>query len=897
MQLAAGVSLAHFRLVEKLGEGGMGEVWRAVDTTLDRQVAIKVLPPALAGDPERIARFEREAKALAALNHPNIAAIYGFPEATVGGGESVAGGERVRFLAMELVPGDDLAQVVAEGPLPLREVLDAAKQIAAALEAAHDSGIVHRDLKPANVRRTPDGRIKVLDFGLAKALEPAGTGGAGSGSGPGTGESRLATVTSAGRGPGSTVAGVILGTASYMSPEQARGLPVDRRTDLWAFGCVLFEMLTGTKAFDGATITDVLASIVRGEPDWERLPADTPVPMRRLLRRCLEKDPKKRLRDAGDASLLLEENPEDARHVAAAPAAPATPVALTPAKPHFAHWRIPVVIALVAAVVAGSGWWFAHRGGSATVDRPTRFQRLTNSRGLLRAARFAPDGRTIVYSAAWNGPPIRLYLGRTESSDATPIALPPAELLAVSKNGELAVALGLSYNGWMGEGTLARASLLGGSPREILENVRAADWTPDGSDLAVVHRVNGLDQLEYPIGKVLYKSSGYISDIRFAPDGKHIAFADHPVYGDDLGDIAMVDLEGRKTTIAAGFAAIHGVMWDPSGHAVWYCAARGEGAAFQFAIGVTDLAGRLRTVQASMTQIELFDLAPDGRMLVGSQPQERNAVALLAGTADPRAVVVPGESSMVHAVAEDGSAVLVTDQYGPEYLTYYVRAGQPGAVRIGVGEGYSISPDNRLALIGSADNRKLFVAPLGVGTTRPVPNPLAIAFESVPRWLTDGRRIVMIGRKGTEPARAHVLDTTTGAATPFGPPGVEWNSYAPVPIAPGDSEAILGDTKGGYLRCPLDGGAAVAVPGIRPGDVVLNYSADGTALFVAGTGVPIPIVRLELATGRRTPWSSIVPPDAAGLRIATVAMTRDGRHWALSTARVLTDVFLAEGIR
>src|SRR5262245_8361247 len=249
MSLAPGQSLLHFRLVDKLGEGGMGEVWRALDETLDRQVAIKVLPAAFASDPERLARFEREAKVLAALNHPNIAAIYGFPE-----------GAPSRFLAMELVPGDDLSSIVARGPMPLREAMDAARQIAGALEAAHERGVVHRDLKPANVKRTPDGTIKVLDFGLAKALEVGGPSSAMS-----------ATVTSAG-----SQAGMILGTASYMSPEQARGQIVDRRTDLWAFGCLLYEMLSGQKAFDGPTVTDVLAKVVTGDPDWEKLPAGTP---------------------------------------------------------------------------------------------------------------------------------------------------------------------------------------------------------------------------------------------------------------------------------------------------------------------------------------------------------------------------------------------------------------------------------------------------------------------------------------------------------------------------------------------------------------------------------------------------------------------------------------------
>src|SRR5262245_7483038 len=342
MSLASGQSLLHFRLLDKLGEGGMGEVWRAMDTTLDREVAIKVLPAAFATDRERLARFEREAKVLASLNHPNIAAIYGFPETG-----------SVRFLAMEMVRGEDLAHVLARGPLSIREALDAARQVAAALEAAHDSGVVHRDLKPANVKRTPEGQIKVLDFGLAKALEVAGAN-----------PVQSATVTSAG-----SQAGMIIGTASYMSPEQACGQPVDRRTDLWAFGCLLYEMLSGKKAFDGATVTDVLAAVVTGEPDWGKLPTGTPASVRRLLRRCLEKDARKRLRDAGDASLLLEDNPEDAR------TGPAPVVA--PPKRSFVF---PALGALVAITGLAGGWWMSQGGAEApSQSSDGQFQRVTDA--------------------------------------------------------------------------------------------------------------------------------------------------------------------------------------------------------------------------------------------------------------------------------------------------------------------------------------------------------------------------------------------------------------------------------------------------------------------------------------------------------------------------------------
>ena len=284
MPLNAAQSLLHYRLIEKIGEGGMGEVWRAADTTLDRDVAIKVLPDALNQDAERLARFEREAKLLASLNHPNIAGIYGIHE---------AGG--VRFLAMELVPGEDLSERLQRGALPLEEARQVARQIAEALEIAHDQGIIHRDLKPANVRLTPDGTVKVLDFGLAKALDTVQTA-------SGTGDSAASpTITSLG-----TIAGTILGTAAYMSPEQARAKSVDRRSDIWSFGVVLLEMVTGRPAFLGETTSDTMAAVLRAEIDFDELPSGTPASMHHLLRRCLERDPRSRLQAIGEARIALE---------------------------------------------------------------------------------------------------------------------------------------------------------------------------------------------------------------------------------------------------------------------------------------------------------------------------------------------------------------------------------------------------------------------------------------------------------------------------------------------------------------------------------------------------------------------------------------------------------------
>jgi dipeptidyl aminopeptidase/acylaminoacyl peptidase len=852
------MQLLHFRLLDKLGEGGMGEVWRAIDTTLDREVAIKVLPPAFATDRERLARFEREAKVLASLNHPNVAAIYGFPETG-----------SVRFLAMELVRGEDLAQILARGPMPIREALDAARQIAAALEAAHDSGIIHRDLKPANVRRTPEGQIKVLDFGLAKALEMAG---------PASGAS--ATVTSAG-----SQAGMILGTASYMSPEQARGFAVDKRTDLWAFGCVLYEMLSGRKAFDGPTVTDVLAAVVAGEPDWDRLPVGTPASVRRLLRRCLEKDMRRRLRDAGDASLLLDENPEDAR---------SGPVPAVPSAPARRSFALPILGALIAVAGVAAGWWLSQGGPDAKAAGNVEFTRVTYAEGMMRSARFAPDGRTIVYGAAWNGPPIKLYLARTESPDAAPIPVPAAELFAISKNGEMAVSLGHAFFGWMAEGTLARTSLLGGAPREVLPGVRAADWSPDGSEFAIVRRVEGFDQLEYPPGKVLDKTTGYFESVRISPDGEHIAYADHPAWGDNQGGFSLVDRSGKKTKLAEDFAAAQGVAWAPGGKEIWFTAMTGDKGSTLFA---SDLTGRRRVVYTSIASIELFDISADGRVLLGSQRQEREAIALLAGDKEPRELIIPGETSIVRAMTADGKSLLIANQIPKDYETYLIRSDRPGAVRLSVGESMAISPDGAWALTASASYDVFSITPTAMGPTRTLPNPDGIRYLSIASWLPDSKRFICTGRKGTEPERAYVVDATTGGATPFPSTGQTWPIFGGPPVTQDGREVVYQDSGGMPRRWKMAGGDPIPIPGILSNDVPLSYTEDGQGLYVAGRKFPIEIERLDLATGRRTPWLTLAPHSAAGMRFWIPTISPNGKYWALSTGRLLTDLYLVDGLR
>ncbi|MHC5028618.1 MAG: serine/threonine-protein kinase, partial [Planctomycetota bacterium] len=354
MTLEPNQQLLHYRLIAKIGEGGMGVIWKALDTTLDREVAIKVLPDTFAADAERLARFEREAKLLAALNHPNIAGIYGLH--TLGA---------MRFLAMELVEGEDLAQRLSRGPLPLDEAMTVARSIAEGLESAHEAGVIHRDLKPANIKVDPAGNVKVLDFGLAKALEPATESGS-------VDPMMSPTVTSAG-----TIAGMILGTAAYMSPEQARGKPLDRRTDLWAFGVVLYEMLTGKLAFPGETITDVLSAVISKEPARDALPSSTPPSLRRLIERCLNKDAKDRIADASTARIEIDDALAELRAPATGTEATTTGAPIQ-AKPSKLPWAI-AGLAILAAIILG----VLSISNEARPEAPavTGIEALTNSLG------------------------------------------------------------------------------------------------------------------------------------------------------------------------------------------------------------------------------------------------------------------------------------------------------------------------------------------------------------------------------------------------------------------------------------------------------------------------------------------------------------------------------------
>ncbi len=537
-----GTSLHHYRITERLGAGGMGEVYRATDTKLGREVAIKILPAHFADDPQRLSRFEREARALAALNHPNVAAIY---EVNQAGG--------VRYLAMEYVAGFS-----PTGPLPVDESLQIARQIAEGLEAAHEKGLIHRDLKPANIKVTPEGKVKVLDFGLAKSQEPDAAS-----------DSSHSPTLSLG-----ATHGMILGTAAYMSPEQARGRPVDKRTDIWSFGCVLFEMLTGRKAFAGDTVSDSVAVILRADPDWNSLPLETPQRVRELLRKCLQKDAQRRLRDIGDARIEIDSALEELAHPGAA-----TPSLLGSAPTATARlaWLVGIATLLILAAAAGA-WWLRGKLQPQQPARTVQLQRLTDMAGMEMFPAISPDGKTVAfvasdgaYSQIWirllsGGAPLQLT--RDPSNHIMPRWSPDSTTL-------------IYYSPVVGEpqGTIWEISALGGAPRRIVSSLGGCDISHDGKRIACFRLAKSNVELvvvdrdgsnEKVIAPVPLQNANAIP--RWSPDDRWVGYQSGFIFGNDIYIVSSAGGEPRRLT--SDSAQMGGFTWLPDSSGIIYATSR-----------------------------------------------------------------------------------------------------------------------------------------------------------------------------------------------------------------------------------------------------------------------------------------------------------------------------------
>jgi len=854
LSLAPGSKLGPYEIVAALGAGGMGEVYRARDSRLKRDVAVKVLPADVAGNPERLGRFERESHLLAALNHPNIASIYGVEE----NAGTIA-------LVMELVEGESLAEKIARGPLPVEEAIAVARPVAEALEYAHERGIVHRDLKPANIVVSRDGVVKVLDFGLAKAI----TGELSESSG--SDATHSPTLTSP-----ATRAGVILGTAAYMAPEQARGKTVDRRADIWAFGVVLYEMLTGRRMLEGETISDTIAAILTRSPDFNALPANTPSSVRHLLARCLDRDPKQRLRDIGEARIML-----DAKMAPPAPAEPAAPVR---AKGSRLPWLV-AGVAFAAAVLAGT---MALRTPEET--GPIKYRQHTFRPQTIFQALYAPDQQTLVFSAALTGNTPYLYSLRPEYTEPMKMSDSALQLLSISSKGELAV---LTNAQWVAHrmcyGTLARMPLGGGAPRDVMDGVFQASWAPDGNDLAIVRPTEGVVQLEYPAGKVLVKSGGYLSDVRFAPDGKHIAFFEHPAAFDDRGDVVVVDLDGKRKTLSAGYWGLEGIAWSHDGKTVYFSGGTGYA---DFSIYAVTLSGNIRVAAQSAGGLVIHDIAANGQMLATRDDLNRNMYVHMPGVASDVDMSFRELSEPVD-MTSDGKTVVFTESgtaAGSNYQVCMRRTDGSQVVVLGEGGAVDLSDDGRWVLAGIFPNR-VILYPTGAG------KPVELKTSSMDlvidgRWMPGAKQVLLIGGPKDEASRCYLVDVPDGLPRAITPPGVAFALPSP-----DGKRMILQQPDLTWWTAGLDSSSVrVPAPGLGEEDFVSAWQPDGRGIFIHHRNkVPNEVESVDLTTGARRPFATLDPKTPGVLYIRSVAIAPAVNSYAYGALTYISRLYTMEG--
>lgn len=860
MSLASGTRLGPYEVLLALGAGGMGEVYRARDSRLERDVAIKVLPASFASDADRLRRFEQEARAVAALNHPNILAVY-----------DIGTHDGAPYLVSELLEGETLRERLGGGPLPARKVIDFAVQTAHGLAAAHEKGIVHRDLKPENLFITKDGRVKILDFGLAKLTQSQ------EGLGSGSMAPTLASVTDP---------GVVLGTVGYMSPEQVRGKPADQRSDIFSFGAILYEMLTGQKAFRRDSSIETLNAILKEEPPELSGISKTVSPaLERVVNHCLEKSPEQRFQSASDLAFNLE-----AVSGISSPSQAQKAIEIAPSRKRL--WLAVGGLVLLAAYVAV----FFLGKQSATYSSPI-FQRLAFRRGTVVSARFTPDGQTIVYGAAYEGNPLHLFSTRPDSPESRSLGLADKiALLAISSSGELAVSLNNHNSGpFETEGTLARMPLGGGAPREVLEKVTWADWSPDGKQLAVVHRVGAEDTLEFPIGKVLYQTHGWIGDPRVSPAGDQVAFLDHPLNGDDEGSVAVVDLSGQKKTLTSNWVSVRGLAWSPSGKEVWFTAS--SVGANRALYGVT-LGGKVRLVYRVDGSLHILDSSPSGRVLMSDENERIEMMGKQASDAKERDLSW-FDWTLSSDLSPDGKAVLFTEGGeggGPSYSVYMRNMDGSPAVRLGDGAGLAFSPDGKWILSGDPHKMpvQLVLLPTGAGEPRQLTHDSINHRGAV--WFPDGKRIGFVGIEAGHGPRVYVVglsEDKTRAITPEGFASITSG------ISPDGKQVLAREiATEKWSLVPTEDGETRPVPGIGDQDTPIQWTADGKSVYLAQYGNPAKIFLLNLATGKREPWKELTPADPSGVGgIGPIHITPDGKSYVYSLYRDLSDLYLVEGLK
>ncbi len=862
MALASGTKLGPYEIVAPLGAGGMGEVYRARDTRLDRTVAVKILPLHLATDDGRRQRFEREAKVISSLNHPNICTLY-----------DVGHQCGLDFIVMEYLEGESLAARLEKGPLPITQVLQYGTQMASALDKAHRNGVIHRDLKPGNIILTKSG-AKLLDFGLAKA-EPS--------------SSMQNTLTDATPRPlPMTKLGTVIGTVLYMSPEQLDGKQVDGRSDIFSLGAVLYEMLTGNRAFQGQSDFSVASAILHKEPAPIRtLQPLTPPALEHTIRTCLAKDPDERWQSASDVwNQLRWISGSESQFGTTSAGQSGSQTGITLSRPvwHTLRPRVAWIVAGLLAVIATLALLMPYRNGQRA--KPLVFRQLNFRREAVFQAAFAGD--TIVYSAATSDNTPQIFAVRSDYPEPQPIGPRDTTLLAVSSKGELAVLLNAHYMWYrLFTGTLARMALDGGAPREIVEGVRQADWSPDGSQLAIIREVGGKDRLEYPIGHVLREVSGSMSDARFSPKGDRIAYFEHPRKLDDRGSVNLIDLSGHNTVISDGYWSLRGLCWTPDGGEILFSASENGGSYTVYGITTS---GTRRVAYQPPGGFNIQDVARDGRWLATRLDFRYAAMVHTPDRAGDRDLSWLN-TSHARALSQHGQALLFAEtSLGNNYAVCLRKTDGSAVLRLGEGWPADLSADGKwvLAVVQSVPP-KLLIYPTGAGETRQLARG-EIEHYTTAAWFRNGKSVLISGNEPGKGTRFYVQDLG-GMPKPVTPEGTHEG------LLSADGKLILAHgIDGKYFVYPIAGGEAQPVPGLTPDDVLAHWSADGRSALVYRRGeIPYRLERVDLASGHRTLFQELAPVDRTGLlSLRDVFVSDDLRSYAYTAYYQVSSLFVSQ---
>jgi len=856
MTLQPGTKLGRYKIRSQLGAGGMGEVYRARDEKLNRDVAIKILPGQSSQSEDRLLRFEQEARAAGSLNHPNILGVF-----------DVGTHDGLTYLVAELLEGEELRERLNRGALPQRKAIEFAQQIAAGLAAAHEKGIVHRDLKPENLFVTTNDRVKILDFGLAKLSEPAA---ANDGS-----KSEAATMRAL------TDPGTVMGTVGYMSPEQVRGNQADHQSDIFSFGAILYEMLAGQRAFRRETTAETMTAILNEEPtELSETNSNINPQLEKVVRRCLEKKPEQRFHSASDLAFAIEALTGGSGTTAA--------LAVTAGKKGV-PWRLVAGISLLMLTVSLTLLIWTARQNPAI----PKLQRLTFKRGLIQRAHFSSDGQTVQYAAAWDGGTYALYSVRLSSLEWRALGQERAYLLGSSEKDELTVLL-VTGDQFTKNGTLARIDQQGGAPREILENVRDADVTPDGRQFAVVRESGTGQRLEFPVGHVLYETDGQITNPRISPRGDRVAFQDHPLIRDDRGFIAVSDLDGKTKRLTPEWSSEQGLAWSLSGDELWFGASvKGEG---RDLYGVT-LSGKVRLIWRSTGELNIFDVARDGRVLMAVEDDRGEVWTSGAGQATDRNLTWLAFAG-IPVLSHDGKVLFFSESgqgTGPNYNVFMRKTDGSPAVPLGEGRPLASSHNGKWLVVQvPSQQHKLLVVPTGAGESRSFAFDNLVISNPQCRWLPNDDGFYLTAQESGHAARTYRVMLDGSKPVPVTDEG-----YAGAIISPDGRTLVVTDPQGQLVLYDILSQKHRPLPGVLRSDTVLSWDESGNAVLLQSSqSFPIQIVRLDASNGKRQPWRALSAADMTGIHSPPrLQITPKGDVFAYSIRRSQSTLYVVEGLK